>query len=163
VRPARRTSLEYSVSYGMGPGWKRVLMPKPKTKAQLDRAADIRLQRTYGVGLDWYYEQLGRQNGVCAISGALPGARRLHVDHDHSWKKIKISATSLCGKPSPRWHASATYLGKHFETVDINKRGVVRKLREILKRASVRGLLCYSCNAGLRKFLDIPAYFRAAA
>lgn len=40
--------------------------------------------RRYGVDTDWYFETLERQGGGCAICGARPNGRRLHVDHDHS-------------------------------------------------------------------------------
>lgn len=40
--------------------------------------------RRYGVEPSWYAETLVRQGGGCAICGAPPNGKRLHVDHDHS-------------------------------------------------------------------------------
>jgi hypothetical protein len=36
-----------------------------------------------------YDQILNHQNGVCAISGRLPGATRLHTDHDHQTGLIR--------------------------------------------------------------------------
>ncbi|MBA2684148.1 MAG: hypothetical protein H0U66_06635 [Gemmatimonadaceae bacterium] len=41
------------------------------------------MARTYGLSLDEYAELAASQDGVCAISGAPPARRFLHVDHDH--------------------------------------------------------------------------------
>lgn len=40
--------------------------------------------RRYGVAPDWYAKTLRAQGGGCAVCGAPPGRKRLHVDHDHS-------------------------------------------------------------------------------
>lgn len=133
---------------------------KPKTQVQIDRATDARLQKTYGVTLNWYNSQFEKQGGVCAITGKPPGTRRLHVDHDHSWAKSKISYEKV---NSGVWAGSATYLGKRFEAVSGSKSGVSRKIKYQLLRASVRGLLTYTANAGLQKFQDNPKFLRAAA
>lgn len=133
---------------------------KPKTQAQIDKATDARLQKTYGVTLAWYDSQLEKQGGGCAICGTPPGARRLHVDHDHSWTKVKITYRKLS---KGLWHGFAKYNGRSYESVAGNKSGVAQKIKPQLLRASVRGLLCYPHNAGLQKFQDRPALFRAAA
>ena len=136
-------------------------MPKAKTKAQLDRATDQRLRKTYGVGLDWYDCQLRIQGGGCAICHKPPTGRRLHVDHDHSWKKVKIEAKK---QPlSKNWRSSAKYLGKEFVAGGTKKSLAVREIKKMLLRASVRGLLCYTHNAGLQKFQDDPEILKSAA
>lgn len=134
-------------------------MPKPKTKAQLDRAADIRLQRVYGVGLDWYYEQLGRQNGGCAICGSTPKARKLHIDHDHLWAYVKVESRKADGG----WTAAANYKGKIFRGGGGTKSAAIQRVKAQMKRASVRALLCFPHNKGLQVFRDDPSHLRAAA
>jgi hypothetical protein len=143
----------------MGPGWKRVLMPKPKTKAQLDRATDIRLQARYGVGLDWYYEQLDKQDGGCAICGSTPKSRKLHIDHDHSWTKVKADSRKM----DDGWKSSAEYKGKVFRGEGHTKSEALRRVKAQLKRASVRALICFPHNKGLQVFRDDPSHLRAAA
>ena len=134
-------------------------MSKLKTKAQLDKATDARLRKTYNITLkDFAY--LERQSeGKCWISGRPPGTRRLHVDHDHSWKK----ATILSSKTPAGWLASAIYNGAYYVAINPKKSLAVRALKQKLLRASVRGLLSYNMNAGLQKFSDDPALLRAAA
>lgn len=134
--------------------------PKPKTPEQIRKDADTHRQKKYGVGLDYYDSQLEKQDGGCGVCGAPPGTRRLHIDHDHSWTKVGIAYRKL----SPGlWHGYAKYLGKPYEVASGNKSGVSKKMKSLLKQASVRGLLCYSHNAGLQKFQDNPKYLRAAA
>jgi hypothetical protein len=56
-----------------------------------DRAADKRLQRTYGITLDQYDLMLAAQGGRCAICPrpAESMNTRLHVDHDHKTGLIR--------------------------------------------------------------------------
>lgn len=42
------------------------------------------IARRYGLEPSWYMDTLARQGGGCAICGARPNGKRLHVDHDHS-------------------------------------------------------------------------------
>lgn len=134
-------------------------MTKPKTQAQLDRATDLRLRKTYNISLADYEYLLGQQGGVCWITGRPPTGNRLHVDHDHSWKKVKIDSW----KNEGQWVVSAKYNGKFYQEVSIKKSLAIRKLKRHLLRASVRGLISYSVNAGLQKFSDNPVWLREAA
>lgn len=134
-------------------------MTKPKTQAQLDRATDLRLLKTYGRNLAWYNEQFEKQNRGCAVCGDGPGTRRLHVDHDHKWKQIKIKSVRSNGG----WCADAWYCGHHYSSCWIKKADAVRDVREDLKRESVRGLLCHRCNRAMILLRDNPGLLRIAA
>lgn len=134
-------------------------MAKPKTQAQLDRATDLRLKSKYGVGLDWYNLQLKLQGGGCYICGSTPKTRSLHIDHDHSWTKAKVK-TQKVGKT---WAATAIYHGVTYSRTGSKRNSVVAEVKNMLKIASVRGLLCFPHNAGLRKFSDNPEWLEKAA
>lgn len=134
-------------------------MSKPKTQAQLDRATDLRLRKTYNISLADYEYLLEQKGGVCWITGRPPTGNRLHVDHDHSWKKVKIET----GKHEDKWSASAKYNGNVYICIDPKKSLAVKDVKRQLLRASVRGLIGYSVNAGLQKFSDNPVWLREAA
>ena len=136
-------------------------MSKPKTQAQLDRVADLRLQKTYGITLEEYNRLLEDGDGRCWICGVEPLARRLHVDHDHGWKKIKIESKKYdgCGE----WHSKSVYNGKEHYGRGTTKSLSLKDVKIELRRASVRGLCCSWCNRGLRFYHDDPALLKNAA
>ena len=104
---------------------------------------------------------LESHDGKCWITGRPPGTRRLHVDHDHGWKRVKVDATKL--PETGNWIATATYLGKTYTEYGTKKSLAVKSVKRKLLRASVRGLLTYAVNSGLQKFGDDPRLLRAAA
>ena len=132
--------------------------------AKANRAKDKRLQKLYGITIETYSHMLLMQDGVCAICKHPPGTKSLSVDHDHKWKYYKIVVNQIaderfiaklggCSAPtyvSLRGHGSS-------------KKEARDRLKGLLKRASVRGLLCFSCNGGLRKYRDNPEYLANAA
>ena len=61
------------------------------------------------------------------------------------------------------WAATAHYNGRDYVEQAKKKSEARKLLKEQLKRASVRGLLCYPHNAGLQKFRDNPQFLRNAA
>lgn len=135
------------------------------------RAKNQRLKRLYGITLEDYEERLAQQNGVCAICLRPPGTLALSVDHDHKAKYLKLviedavlapvvgfGAKVKSGEVS-EWDSPYYLLGG----VGGTKAEAKAHLRDQLKRASVRGLLCFSCNGGLRKYRDNPDNLRRAA
>jgi len=139
---------------------KRKTKTKPKTPEQILKAAESHRQKKYGVGLNYYDSQLEKQGGGCGICGAPPGTRRLHIDHDHSWTKVKVQSGRM---HIGEWVAWTQYLNRTFTFRAITKSQAIRGVKAQLKKSSVRGLLCYSHNAGLQKFQDNPKFLRAAA
>jgi Recombination endonuclease VII len=124
-------------------------------------ARDKRLRRLYGITLADYNKMLDEQSGGCAICGRPPVKVQLSVDHDHKWKYLKIwvdqSAlrpgsllATVCMPPEQPIPVRYLHLAGFGPTVKLARAA----LKEKLKRASVRGLLCFSCNSGLRKFSD---------
>jgi len=136
-------------------------MKKPKTKAQADRATDQRLQKTYNITLEDYNQLAKLKKNGCWICGRVPDKSRLHVDHDHSWKKVKIEADKNCS--CDNWHVWATYNGSKYSTISEKKSLGVRNVKRQLLRASVRGLLCYTHNTAIARFRDNIVDLRAAA
>lgn len=143
-----------------------------------DKARDRRLKKLYGITSTQYDEMLGRQGGVCAICGRPPVNNRLAVDHDHKPRYFKVHTQ----KREDKWYATLAFLsGGVFYKVDDSgnivpcgppdlptfsnrtRNGAIHELRYWLKRESVRGLLCFSCNSGLRKYSDDPQRLNNAA
>lgn len=134
------------------------------------KAKDKRLQRLYGITLEDYNQMLQDQVGVCAICGRYPIKVPLSVDHDHKWKYLKVRVEMTLGI-------------EHGATLDTSDPAVMlapvqyrarvgfgrttkearQDLKEKLKRASIRGLLCFRCNGGLRKYDDRPERMEKAA
>ena len=67
-----------------------------------DYAAGASMKAMYGVTLEWYDEQLARQNGVCAICGnpevrvTKGSVRRLCIDHCHDTGKVRGLLCAAC-------------------------------------------------------------------
>lgn len=125
------------------------------------KAADLRLQRTYGISLDEYEKLLAFQDGTCAICGRPPFKFRLNVDHDHRFDRTELR---FAKKENGEWQGCSvgpdnvlyTWIGTIKAEGRIN-------LRLQLRRASVRGLLCFQCNKGLAYYRDLPERFEAAS
>lgn len=126
-----------------------------------DEQRDRRLRKTYGITLADRTKMEEEQDGKCAIcrQPPAPGGRALHVDHDHKYSKIKIMTIRVSGGG---WLASTTYKSHPFQATGSQKSKAAQTVRHLLKTASVRGLLCWRCNAGLRAYGDRPELFAAA-
>lgn len=137
-------------------------------KAKTERTArtknlstrDGYLKRKFGRTEAEYNQALAEQNGVCKCCGRPPGAKALHVDHDHKIEKWKIVSQKISGT----WYAwpdgfYLTALGSfssrlHFGESGRTKSLAISAVKAKLKRLSVRGLLCWQCNTGLKKYQD---------
>ncbi len=134
-------------------------MRKPKSQEQLDREANKRLEKKFGVNLAWYDRKLKEQGGHCALCSSTEKSRRLHVDHDHKWTQVKIETQKdRLGK----WTALANYRGREYLCFSEKKHLAIRDVKGYLKRDSVRGLLCYRCNKFIVGF-GTPEKLRTAA
>ena len=131
-----------------------------KTQAQLDRAASLRLQKVYGRDLEWYNQQFELQGRHCAVCPDGPGTRRLHVDHDHKYQRVKIETGKVY---KGFWSGSAIYNDILFTADGKTKSEVIQKIKQSLKEASVRGLLCHRCNRAMILFKDQIEIIRKAA
>lgn len=121
------------------------------------------LLKKYGVTLSWYNTRLEKQGGGCAICGSKPVTRSLPVDHDHKVVKYKIKAVkALMGGVDLVWFASIPQLSSP-DYIGWTKREAVSKARRLLTTMASRGVICFGCNTGLRKFRDNPVFLRNAA
>lgn len=59
---------------------------------------DQRLQRLYGVTMDYYNQKLEEQGGVCVICKISPDSekKRFHIDHCHTTGKVRGILCSNC-------------------------------------------------------------------
>ena len=120
-----------------------------------EKKREQRLLKRYGINLAEYETKLKHQGGVCAICRRTP-IRNLDVDHDHRHAKQKV----FTEKRVSGWWAGA---GLQSTAGHKTRRDAVQEVRLRLLRSSIRGLLCHSCNRGLRYFRDNPAFFQVAA
>jgi hypothetical protein len=66
---------------------------------------------------DRYDELLELQGGVCAICGAKPGTRRLHIDHDHKTMELRGLLCHRCNRYLPPW-ADAHWLQRVYNYLE---------------------------------------------
>ncbi len=115
---------------------------------------DNYLRRKFGVTESAYNHQLKEQGGGCRFCGRVATNVSLHVDHDHKVEAMKI----VSQKREDGWLAwpkeTSGVFG--FSCEGKTKAEARLKVKQHLKRLSVRFILCWACNAGIRKFLDNP-------
>jgi len=118
------------------------------------------MQRVYGRDLAWYEHQFEVQGFGCAVCKDGPKTRRLHIDHDHRYRYVKID-TKKIGKGY--WVGAASYNNILFTGIGKTKSEVIQKIKQELKEASVRGLLCHRCNRALILLKDDTEILAKAA
>jgi hypothetical protein len=75
--------------------------------------------KALGVDAEEYARRLREQGGGCAICGAKPKTRRLHVDHDHKTGEVRGLLCHRCNRALATWmdigwlHEAQVYLGRH--------------------------------------------------
>lgn len=126
-----------------------------------DKQVSARLWKNYGITLSEYEVMLEAQGFTCAICHRPPTNKRLHVDHCHVFVRKKITTTRLASKS---WFASTDLkLFPYFEAEGKTKSEAIKAVKHQLRRASVRGLLCWADNTALQKYRDDPDRMEAAA
>jgi hypothetical protein len=66
---------------------KAYMKANPEKTKQWSRR--VVLKRRYGITPEQYDALFIKQGGHCAICPSVPKTRRLHVDHDHTTKKVR--------------------------------------------------------------------------
>lgn len=132
------------------------MTPERKRKAE-----NARLVRLYGITLGEYTDLLEQQKGVCAICGRPPKTRKLAVDHDHKYRYVQVNSIKRGYRMWAAWPKPAALTGYYCEGK--TKSQAIQCVRQSLKHASVRGLLCVQCNRGLKFYNDDATRLHAAA
>lgn len=93
-----------------------------------DRAADLRLRRTFGITLSEYNAVLKHQGNRCAICRNPPKGVRLAVDHDHLTGAVRGLLCMLCNRALGKWRdndfnviAAAGYVQSYPATVALGR------------------------------------------
>lgn len=68
----------------------------PRAEQKRNYAWKRKLASDFGMTPEDYWEMFDRQNGRCAICRALPGWKRLAVDHDHETSDVRGLLCSQC-------------------------------------------------------------------
>lgn len=125
---------------------------------------DKYLLKRYGINEIEYNAMLAEQDGKCKICGKEPTGRPLHVDHDHRLAYYKLSSRKMQNKD---WTATPNNdinpIKFNLSFVGKTKSEALKALRFALLRASVRGLVCWHCNALLKQANDNPLILKSAA
>lgn len=121
--------------------------------AKLRHKRDLYYRRTHGITLHEYNDMDRRQHYRCKLCKRLPKKLALAIDHWHWLARRKVVSRRV-GKV---WLAEVPELWK--AGIKIKERDKIRKkaikaAKLHLRRLSVRGLLCWACNTGLRKYFD---------
>lgn len=108
---------------------------------------DTAQRNQYGQTAEEYHAQLKKQHNRC-ICGRKAKNVGLHQDHKHKIAKLKIKTA----KHEGYWVAAN--LEYKFYYRSHSRKKAVRMVRLKLKRRSRRGILCWQCNAALKKLQD---------
>ena len=146
---------------------------KPRTKNIGTTPRDKYLRKNFLITEKEYRDALSKNGGVCQVTGNPPGPSvSLAVDHDHKIERWKIVSEKISGlwyswpkgfrpETPPVYNQSSNRL--IFIEHDRLKAISRAKVKARLKRLSVRGILSWLANSGLRKWQDNPEYLENAA
>jgi hypothetical protein len=102
------------------------------------------------------------QHYRCKLCKRLPKKLPLAVDHWHWLARRKV----VSYKRGRYWIAKVPELwnaGIKIRKKDTTRKKAIKAAKLYLLRLSVRGLLCWACNTGLRKYFDkYRTLYRAA-
>lgn len=131
-----------------------------------EKRRDSYYRRQYNISYREYKHRLRKARKRCEICRWKPSFnkktgkkhRSLAVDHWHKLERLKIKTVKRRGK----WEAYNLAFdmmgfklreGK-FKFRSTNRKKAVKQVRLKLKRIANRGLICWRCNSGLKKFKD---------
>ena len=112
-------------------------------------------QRKYGRSEKEVQKVLSEQGGSCLCCGAVGKTKALPLDHDHKIEKWKISSRKEVGCWAA-WPSGEVPDRLAFSETAKTKSEALKKVRARLKKLSSRGLICWHCNAALKKVSDDP-------
>jgi|ERR1700722_1500088 len=111
------------------------------------KAKETSNRNNYGQSADEYDAQLKKQHNRC-ICGRKAKNVALHQDHKHKIAKLKVTNE----KVGDWWVARNEEYGYVYRSHSRKKSKRMVQLK--LKRRSRRGVLCWACNAALKKLQD---------
>lgn len=120
-----------------------------------EKVLDSKYRKKFGWSLNEVNRLSEKQGGVCAICKRPPKTNRLSVDHDHAYDRAKVKVIKTFFPTG--FLAYAEVYGEPFSAEAVSRADAKELLRCLLRRASVRGLLCFLCNGGIQKFEDSKA------
>lgn len=118
-------------------------------------ARDKYLRKNFEITQAEFNRAFTKQGSVCKACGRPPKDRSLHTDHDHEVEDWAVEAKKI---GDHKWLAWPKFgMGRlEFSSEGRTKPLARAAVKKVLKRLSVRGILCYPCNKGMKWYSDDP-------